>query len=200
MVSNQKAPVFIIGTHADQCSHATVEAVRERISQHLLPSYGLHLRDVDSVERILSLIRLRRYPGITGFHAVSSKDAKTGKGYQELLPRLLDTLKNKRLVGFTVPPSWLQVITALRLPIVQRTLRIHASLDYCSWSTFQMLAERLGVTENFDQLIGFLNERGIVTYMGRDERNPLRDWVFISPPWLLTATRKLVRALFRDEL
>lgn len=141
----------------------------------------------------LNLYLSYRYANITGFHAVSSKDAKHIKGFTELLPRLLDTLQTKRLIGFTVPPSWFQVIIALRLPLVQRSLRVHASLDYCSWSTFQMLAQRLGVTEGFEQLIGFLNERGIVAYMGRDERNPLRDWVFISPTWLLTVTRKLVR-------
>ena len=169
-MSTQKAPIFLIGTHSDQCSSSAIDSVRERLSTQLLPSY----------------------PGIVGFAAVSSS-SKHMKGFAELVPRLLDTLKTKRLVGFTVPPSWLQVILALRLPLVLKTLRVHASMDYCSWSTFQLLAERVGVTEGFEQLISFLTERGFLAHMGRDDRNPLRDWVFMNPAWLLTATRKLVR-------
>lgn len=170
VVSAQKAPIFLIGTHADQVNAAAIDAVRERLSSQLLPSYA----------------------GIVGFAAVSC--TKHFKGFAELVPRLLDVLKTRRLIGFTVPPAWLQVIAALRLPLVLRALRIHASMDYCNWSAFQLLAERVGVTEGFEQLVSFLNERGFVAQMGRDERNPLRDWIFLAPAWLLTVTRKLVRA------
>jgi hypothetical protein len=168
VVSSLKAPIFLIGTHADQVSTSTVESVRERLASQMLNAY----------------------PGIVGFAPVSGRN---GKGFAELLPRLMDTLHEKRLIGFTVPPSWLQVISALRLPHVTRSLRVHASMDYCAWSSVQLLAERLGVTENFEQLVTFLNERGLISHMGRDKSNPLRDWVFINPAWILMATKKLVR-------
>ena len=158
-----KAPVLLVGTHADD--KACDEAFLKRMVATLNKDF------------------MSRFFNIHGFVAVSSTNGRE-KGLEDLDLKMAEIARKKNLVGQQIPSSYVLLMKALRNPETLRDLSHNEHEQYCTWARFQEMARKYNIESDVENLVQFLHERGFVIHFRKDEKSTLRDWVFLSPQWL----------------
>ena len=171
--NSKRAPIFIVGTHADHPSLIGNEELQNRL------------------QKVSSLFSTSSFRGLQSIHSVS---CKSGIGIPELKERIENYIANEtNIFKSRISESWCKLYDLI-------SLKRESGVDKITWQTYCEWVHDSGVPESeLNVCTDFLKDNGCIIHFNDNKatsnssnQNDMLDFVILNPQWLSQLMSSLI--------